>query len=197
MDKFRRFIGILLILIGVSIIGTVVYKKMVTSNKQNEVLESFENQLKEDNINNESHEDVNLDSINGYTPIAIMEIPSIRLKQPVVEGVTEDVIKYFLGKFPESAMPGEVGNFSVAGHRVSDFTDAFINLYKVKPGDKVIVTTKSGKYTYEVDESFIVEPEQVEVLDTADYEKITLITCTIGSKRRVIVTGRLIDKSEK
>ncbi|MBS4974710.1 MULTISPECIES: class D sortase [Clostridium] len=197
MDKFRRFIGILLILIGVSIIGTVVYKKMVTSNKQNEVLESFENQLKEDNTNNESHEDVNLDSINGYTPIAIMEIPSIRLKQPVVEGVTEDVIKYFLGKFPESAMPGEVGNFSVAGHRVSDFTDAFINLYKVKPGDKVIVTTKSGKYTYEVDESFIVEPEQVEVLDTADYEKITLITCTIGSKRRVIVTGRLIDKSEK
>lgn len=197
MDKFRRFIGILLILIGVSIIGTVVYKKMVTSNKQNEVLESFENQLKEDNTNNESNEDVNLDSINGYTPIAIMEIPSIRLKQPVVEGVTEDVIKYFLGKFPESAMPGEVGNFSVAGHRVSDFTDAFINLYKVKPGDKVIVTTKSGKYTYEVDESFIVEPEQVEVLDTADYEKITLITCTIGSKRRVIVTGRLIDKSEK
>ena len=167
----------MLILIGVSIIGTVVYKKMVTSNKQNEVLESFENQLKEDNTNNESHEDVNLDSINGYTPIAI--------------------IKYFLGKFPESAMPGEVGNFSVAGHRVSDFTDAFINLYKVKPGDKVIVTTKSGKYTYEVDESFIVEPEQVEVLDTADYEKITLITCTIGSKRRVIVTGRLIDKSEK
>jgi len=197
LDKFRRFIGILLILIGVSIIGTVVYKKMVTSNKQNEVLESFENQLKEDNTNNESNEDVNLDSINGYTPIAIMEIPSIRLKQPVVEGVTEDVIKYFLGKFPESAMPGEVGNFSVAGHRVSDFTDAFINLYKVKPGDKVIVTTKSGKYTYEVDESFIVEPEQVEVLDTADYEKITLITCTIGSKRRVIVTGRLIDKSEK
>ena len=187
----------MLILIGVSIIGTVVYKKMVTSNKQNEVLESFENQLKEDNTNNESHEDVNLDSINGYTPIAIMEIPSIRLKQPVVEGVTEDVIKYFLGKFPESAMPGEVGNFSVAGHRVSDFTDAFINLYEVKPGDKVIVTTKSGKYTYEVDESFIVEPEQVEVLDTADYEKITLITCTIGSKRRVIVTGRLIDKSEK
>lgn len=197
MDKFRRLIGILLILIGVSIIGTVVYKKMLTSNKQNEVLESFENQLKEDNTNNESNEDVNLYSINGYTPIAIMEIPSIRLKQPVVEGVTEDVIKYFLGKFPESAMPGEVGNFSVAGHRVSDFTDAFINLYKVKPGDKVIVTTKSGKYTYEVDESFIVEPEQVEVLDTADYEKITLITCTIGSKRRVIVTGRLIDKSEK
>lgn len=196
MEKFRKIIGVLLILIGVGIIGTVAYKKIVTSQKQNELLEAFESQLAEgDNENTE--EEVNLDSINGYTPIAIMEIPSIKLKQPVVEGITEDVIKYFLGKFPESTMPGEVGNFAVAGHRVSDFTDAFINLYKVKPGDKVIVTTKSGKYTYEVDESFIVEPEQVEVLDTADYEKITLITCTIGSKRRVIVTGRLIDKSEK
>ena len=196
MEKFRKIIGVLLILIGVGIIGTVAYKKIVTSQKQNELLEAFESQLAEgDNENTE--EEVNLDSINGYTPIAIMEIPSIKLKQPVVEGITEDVIKYFLGKFPESTMPGEVGNFAFAGHRVSDFTDAFINLYKVKPGDKVIVTTKSGKYTYEVDESFIVEPEQVEVLDTADYEKITLITCTIGSKRRVIVTGRLIDKSEK
>ena len=195
MERFRKIIGVLLILIGVGIIGTVAYKKIVTSQKQNELLEAFESQLAEgDNENTE--EEVNLDSINGYTPIAIMEIPSIKLKQPVVEGITEDVIKYFLGKFPESTMPGEVGNFAVAGHRVSDFTDAFINLYKVKPGDNVIVTTKDGKYTYEVEESFIVEPEQVEVLENADYEKITLITCTIGSKRRVIVTGKLIEKNE-
>lgn len=195
LEKFRKIIGVLLILIGVGIIGTVAYKKIVTSQKQNELLEAFESQLAEgDNENTE--EEVNLDSINGYTPIAIMEIPSIKLKQPIVEGITEDVIKYFLGKFPESTMPGEVGNFAVAGHRVSDFTDAFINLYKVKPGDNVIVTTKDGKYTYEVEESFIVEPEQVEVLENADYEKITLITCTIGSKRRVIVTGKLIEKNE-
>lgn len=195
LEKFRKIIGVLLILIGVGIIGTVAYKKIVTSQKQNELLEAFESQLAEGG-NENTEEEVNLDSINGYTPIAIMEIPSIKLKQPVVEGITEDVIKYFLGKFPESTMPGEVGNFAVAGHRVSDFTDAFINLYKVKPGDNVIVTTKDGKYTYEVEESFIVEPEQVEVLENADYEKITLITCTIGSKRRVIVTGKLIEKNE-
>ena len=163
--------------------------------KQNELLEVFESQLAEAN-DEESTEPVSLESINGYMPIAIMEIPSIKLKQPVVDGVTEDVIKYFLGRFPDSAMPGEVGNFSVAGHRVSDFTDAFINLYKVKVGDKVIVTTKDGRYTYEVDSSFIVDPEQVEVLDDADYEKITLITCTIGSKRRVIVTGKLIERED-
>lgn len=193
MGKFRRVFGIVLILIGVGIIANVIYKKIVTSNKQNELIEAFESQIA-DSKNEESSEPVSLEAINGYTPIAIMEIPSIKLKQPVVDGITEDVIKYFIGRFPNSAMPGEVGNFAVAGHRVSDFTDAFINLYKVKVGDKVIVTTKDGVYTYEVDSSFIVDPDQVEVLDESDYEKITLITCTIGSKRRVIVTGKLIER---
>ena len=195
MGKFRRVFGIVLILIGVGIIANVIYKKIVTSNKQNELIEAFESQIA-DSKNEEISEPVSLEAINGYTPIAIMEIPSIKLKQPVVDGITEDVIKYFLGRFPNSAMPGEVGNFAVAGHRVSDFTDAFINLYKVKVGDKVIVTTKDGIYTYEVDSSFIVDPDQVEVLDDADYEKMTLITCTIGSKRRVIVTGKLIGRED-
>ena len=105
MDKFRKVIGVLLIIIGVGIIGTVAYKKIVTSQKQNELLDIFENQIAEGK-GNEENEEVNLESINGYTPIAIMEIPSIKLKQPIVDGVTDDVIKYFLGRFPESSMPG-------------------------------------------------------------------------------------------
>jgi len=36
MDKFRRIIGILLIIIGVVIIGDVAYKKIITLNKQKE-----------------------------------------------------------------------------------------------------------------------------------------------------------------
>ena len=197
MGKVRRIFGLLLIIIGIVIIVNVVYKKIVTSQKQNEILEVFESQLVDVKNNKEDeNEPVKIEAINGHMPVAIIEIPSIKLKQPVVEGITEDVIKYFLGKFPESSMPGEVGNFAVAGHRVSDFTDAFINLYKVKTGDEVIVTTVDGRYTYEADNSFIVDPDQVEVLEKADYEKITLITCTIGSKRRVIVTGRLIEKEE-
>lgn len=195
MGKFRRIFGTLLILIGVGIIVNVAYKKIVASQKQNELIEAFESQIIEAK-KEENSEAVNLEPINGYTPVAIMEIPSIKLKQPVVDGITEDVIKYFLGRFPDLAMPGEIGNFAVAGHRVSDFTDAFINLYKVKVGDEVIVTTKDGRYTYEVDNSFIVEPDQIEVLDDADYEKMTLITCTIGSKRRVIVTGKLIGRED-
>ncbi|EKY28651.1 class D sortase [Clostridium celatum] len=194
MDKFRRIVGVILILVGVFIVGDVVYKKIETNKKQQQMIDLFEGQItgEKQEGENASQEVVSLDDINGYSPIAIMEIPRIKLKQAIVTGIDDNTLQYFLGHFPDSAMPGEVGNFAVAGHRVSDYTDAFINLYKVKAGDEVIINTRDKKYTYEIDDNFIVDPSDVEVLEKSDYEKITLITCTVGAKQRVVVTGKLI-----
>ena len=194
MDKFRRGIGLLLIAVGLIIIGTVVYKKVETIRKQKAVIEMSESGISEGSLT--SKEEVNLEDINGYTPIAIIEIPSIKLSQALVEGISDDVLKYFLGHFNDSAAPGEKGNFAVAGHRVSDYTDAFINLYKVKAGDEVIVKTHDKKYTYVVEDNFIVEPEDVHVLDDTKEATMTLVTCTVGAKQRVIVKGRLISEEE-
>ena len=194
MDKFRRIVGVILILVGVFIVGDVVYKKIETNKKQQQMIDLFEGQItgEKQEGENASQEVVSLDDINGYSPIAIMEIPRIKLKQDIVTGIDDNTLQYFLGHFPDSAMPGEVGNFAVAGHRVSDYTDAFINLYKVKAWDEVIINTMDKKYTYEIDDNFIVDPSDVEVLEKSDYEKITLITCTVGAKQRVVVTGKLI-----
>ena len=194
MDKFRRIVGVILILVGVFLVGDVVYKKIETNKKQQQMIDLFEGQItgEKQEGENASQEVVSLDDINGYSPIAIMEIPRIKLKQAIVTGIDDNTLQYFLGHFPDSAMPGEVGNFAVAGHRVSDYTDAFINLYKVKAGDEVIINTRDKKYTYEIDDNFIVDPSDVEVLEKSDYEKITLITCTVGAKQRVVVTGKLI-----
>lgn len=196
MDKLRRGIGVLLIVLGLTIIGTVVYKKVETIKKQKDIVEIFKSGISEgtseDDEKNQNEEKVNLEDINGYKPIAIIEIPSIKLSQALVEGISDDVLKYFLGHFPDSALPGEKGNFSVAGHRVSDYTDAFINLYKVKSGDEVIVKTHDKKYTYVIEENFIVEPEDIQVLDNTEDATMTLVTCTVGAKQRVIVKGKLI-----
>lgn len=194
MDKFRRIVGVLLIIIGVVIIGDVAYKKIITLKKQKEIVELFEKGFSEGTTNSEdgqTNEGVNLDEINGYKPIAMVEIPSINLSQALVEGISDHVLQYFLGHFPDSAEPGQVGNCAIAGHRVSDYTDAFINLYKVENGDEVIVKTHDKKYTYKIEENYIVDPNQVEVLDSTDNATITLITCTVGSKQRVIVKGSL------
>ena len=63
--------------------------------------------------------------------------------------------------------------------------------YKVTAGDKIIVKTHDKKYTYVIEENYIVNPDQVEVLDATENATITLITCTVGSKQRVIVKGTL------
>ena len=199
MDKFRRVIGILLIIIGLVIIGDVAYKKIITLKKQKEIVELFENGFSEgtstEGTSNEDttevSESVNLDEVNGYKPIAMIEIPSNNVSLALVEGICDTVLLYFLGLFPDSAAPGQVGNFAIAGHRVSDYTDAFINLYKVTAGDKIIVKTHDKKYTYVIEENYIVNPDQVEVLDATENATITLITCTVGSKQRVIVKGTL------
>ena len=190
MGKLRRVIGIILIIVGVAVIGTVIYKKAVKAQKQKELIDILEGQMTGEG-KKENNDDLSLDDINGV-PVGILEIPSIKLKQGVVEGVSDSVLKYYLGHYNDTAKPGQDGNCVIAGHRVSDYTDAFINLYKVKKDDEIIIKTEDKKYTYVVTDNFIVDPDQVDVLDNTDGATITLITCTVGAKQRVIVTGNLI-----
>ena len=189
MDKLRRIVGIILIITGIAIIGNVAYKKIITLKKQNEIANLFENGIKEGN--DKKTDGTSLSDIDGYEPIAKLEIPSIKLSQIVVEGISDDVLQYYLGHFPTSVKPGEVGNFAVAGHRVSDYTDAFINLYKVVEGDEIVIETKEKRFTYEITDNFIVDPDNVEVLADTENATITLVTCTVGAKQRVIVQGVL------
>ena len=197
MSKGKRIVGILLVVIGVGLIISVGYKKYITFKKNNDLIEDFRENIgtteDEDKVNNkednlDEKEEIDMDEISA---IAMMEIPSIKLMQGVVEGIEDSVLQYYLGHFPDSVNPGDTGNFAVAGHRVSEYTDAFVNLYKVKIGDDIIITTREKKFTYEVNDMFIVAPEDVYVLDQTEEPTITLVTCTVGAKERVIVKGIL------
>lgn len=194
-EKVRRIIGLILIIAGLSIIVSIVYKKIETTKKQKELQNILENI-----INNEGDQGVEqeekeftIESINGYTPIALIEIPSINLSQGVVEGINDDVLQYYLGHFETSAKPGENGNFAIAGHRVSDYSEAFVNLYKTEIGDDIIVKTNKKEYVYQITDSYIVGPDRVDVLDDTDEPTITLVTCTVGAKERFIVKGKLVN----
>ncbi len=193
MEKFKRGLGLVLIIVGVGIILNIAYKKFETAQRQKEILEVFQSQVVDKDSVESGDEDETTLSANGFTPIAILKIPTIDLSQVIVEGIEDSAIQYYLGHFPESAMPG-TGNFAVAGHRVSSYTDAFINLYKVKEGDELIVETFDKRYIYEVTDKFIVSPDEVNVLNQTEDPTITLVTCTVSSAERVIVTGDLISE---
>ncbi len=53
------------------------------------------------------------------------------------------------GHYPGTALPGQVGNFAVAGHRVGR-GEPFLDLDRLRAGDAVIVETESHWYVYRV-----------------------------------------------
>ena len=101
-------------------------------------------------------------------PVARIEVPTIGLDWIVVSGVGVDELKKGPGHYPDTPLPGQVGNVGIAGHRTT-YGAPFYRINELVAGDDVILTTPGGRYVYKVTDQFIVEPSQSEVLaPTAD-----------------------------
>ncbi|NNV08568.1 class E sortase, partial [Geobacillus sp. MMMUD3] len=100
-----------------------------------------------------------------------------------------------VGRYPNSAMPGEVGNFSVAGHRVT-YGKPFNQIAKLRPGDEIVVQTKDGFYTYTFRNFDIILPDAVEVLapvpDQPEYKGKDRIL-TFSARERYIAYAELTE----
>jgi sortase A len=127
-------------------------------------------------------------------PIGWLEIPRIRVSAAVVHGDSDALLKTAIGHLPDTPLPSSGGNSALAGHR-----DTFFRaLRDVRPGDMVRLKTPAGPLAYRVRETFIVDPEDVWVLESTPVTMLTLITCYpfdfIGNaRRRFIVRAERID----
>lgn len=103
----------------------------------------------------------------GYgEAIGIVYIPRFGedFSVPVSAGVGHDILDNLgLGQYPDAAMPGEMGNFSVAGHRQTHGKVLDL-IHTLAPGDNIYVRTAEGYYTYEFRDREIVSPDRVDVL---------------------------------
>ena len=128
-------------------------------------------------------------------PIAKIRIPSIGVNRTVVESVALSQLKRGPGHYPETPLPGQKGNVSIAGHRTT-YGQPFHNIDKVHKGDQVIFETDQGTFVYEVDEIKIVKPSQVEILEDKGDNRVTLIAChpKYSASERIIVIGKLAGK---
>ena len=128
-------------------------------------------------------------------PPTLLEIPAIDLSVQLeaVEdmGIFARKLSQMPSYYPQSSMPGEVGNVLIAGHRGGP-AGYFGKLKTLRPGDKIILHAPGVSYYYEVEEVFKVKPTAVEVLDPLDYAAITLTTC-YSSTQRLIVRGRFLE----
>ncbi|GAB3193520.1 hypothetical protein GCM10027061_26030 [Nesterenkonia suensis] len=105
---------------------------------------------------------------------------------PVVPGVgPESLNRAGLGHYTSTQLPGEAGNFAVAGHRQT-YGNILWNQDKFATGDLIYVQSPDGWYTYSVTETYIVQPNQHDVLapvpgelgeEAGDSSILTLTTC--------------------
>lgn len=123
-----------------------------------------------------------------------LQIPKINQDVPVVEGDGPEQLKKGVGHAIYSANPGETGNVVLSAH--NDIQgEIFRDLDQLEEGDLVILFSERKSYTYVVEDVLIVEPHQVEFLESTDESVTTLISCYpyLIDKQRIIVIANLIE----
>ena len=128
--------------------------------------------------------------------VARLEIPRMGLNRIVVEGATADALTKGPGHFPETPLPGQLGNAAIAGHRTTHL-HPFFDIDKLQPGDQIFVTTFNGRYVYQVTGTEVVDPNAyADVIPTTDVTKatLTLVSCTprYSATNRIVVHADLI-----
>jgi sortase A len=120
--------------------------------------------------------------------VGTIEIPKIGVSKSMFEGITLTTLDNGPGHWPGTAMPGQVGNVVIAGHRVSH-DKPFRHLEQLVAGDDVIMTTADGRFDYKVTGTEIVTPDALWIADqTPDYTA-TLFACNPpgSTKQRIVV----------
>lgn len=134
-----------------------------------------------------SSEDTLLE-VNGEMVIGKLEVPKINLVTYILPETNKETLNKSVTKLCGPKVNG-VGNLCITGHNYHK-DNMFGDLKEVEINDKIYLTDNNGnKIEYGVYEICKVYPEEVECLsqDTKGEREVTLITCTTGAVKRLIV----------
>jgi sortase A len=106
-----------------------------------------------------------------------IKIPALGVDTVVVEGITPSALRAGAGHYPQTPLPCEGGNVSIAGHRTT-YGRPFGNVDQLKPGDTIELTTPIGGCVYQVARApFVVPPTELSVIEPTGERSLTLTTC--------------------
>jgi LPXTG-site transpeptidase (sortase) family protein len=83
------------------------------------------------------------------TPIAILEIPRLGVREVVGEGTSSGALRSGPGHLRDSPMPGQAGASVILGRRAG-YGGPFARVDRLVPGDRITVTTGQGEHLYQV-----------------------------------------------
>jgi len=106
-------------------------------------------------------------------PLGVLHIPRLKVVAPVLPGTDDWTLNRGVGHIDDTALPGSTGNIGIAAHRDSYFRA----LKDIVNGDVITIETVRGADTYRVERIWIVDPEDVSVIDPTEAPSVTLVTC--------------------
>jgi sortase A len=125
--------------------------------------------------------------------IARIEIPAIDVTDYVVEGTDVDSLRKGPGHYPETPLPGEQGTTAIAGHRTT-YGAPFRHVDELDRGDRILVDMPDGRFVYRVEDTRIVDDQDLSVLEPVGYRRLMLSAChpLYSAAQRVIVFARQV-----
>ncbi|MEU0313378.1 class E sortase [Nocardioides sp. NPDC006273] len=204
------WLGLVMVLAGAGILGYVAWElhgtTILSKQRQQEATSKIESAW------DSGQTEVTTDFGSAE---ALIEIPRFGkdYRVPVMKGISDRALGSGFGHFSGTAKPGEVGNFALAGHRITH-GEPLRDLPRLREGDEIRVLTMAKTYVYELttdgDDLVVpftsiwvtdplpdnpekggVEPEQVE-----GQRLITLTTCSelFHTDNRMIAFGKLVSE---
>lgn len=143
--------------------------------------------------------------------IGLLKVPRFGkdYEAPIIPGFDQTTLAKGVGWFDKGAKPGEIGNFAIAGHRVTH-GELFSKFPKLRKGDKVIVETRTRIFTYVLREggtkitvdftvTWPLMPNPIDRNFKATKPMLTMLTCSelFHTRNRNVVFGDLVSTVTK
>lgn len=144
--SFSHVVGELLLTVGVILLLFTFYESYWTNIESNKLQEHAKENLEQEwhNPRAKLHPEMGEAFARMYIPAFGSDF-----NFAIVEGTDEDDLLRGPGRYVDSQMPGEIGNFAVAGHRVGKGAP-FNDLDNLSTCDAIVVETQNEWITYRV-----------------------------------------------
>jgi sortase A len=204
--------GLVLLLVGLGLLGYVAWQlwgtNYVSRHKQQQAVQEIERAWRGSTAPSRQEDPA------GGAATALVRIPRFGADyvMPVFEGTGDEALSSGLGHFDGSAGPGRVGNYALAGHRVTH-GEPLRDMPSLRPGDRVVVDTRRARFVYELDtdpnelvvsfhDGWVVEPRPVNPDPSGagpapgQRRLITLTTCSelLHTDDRMVAFGHLVSR---
>jgi sortase A len=111
----------------------------------------------------------------------------------IVDGTDGASLRRGPGIYDDAPFPGAPGTVAIAGHRTT-YAAPFRKVDKLRRGDEIALEMPYGRFVYRVQQTRIVDPTDVWVVNRVSYDRLVLSAChpLYSAAKRIIVFARFV-----